>query len=377
MRAAAHARRGEPAERLSDASSSNASSRPRRPTGGRWFRTPPTCRASARSCSAPTRRGRSSANCSPPSEREPVPASQRSAPQYPWHWSAGVLAGLFGTFGMHSQPFDQVAGPAEMTPVVEFHEALEVVRQRHRHQQADARDPRRRHRACSAPTAPARPRCCNSPPASSGPARARCACSGQQAWNNPALNRFIGLCPEQDAFYEWMTGWDFVHTCARLSGLAAARRATRPSTTLDAVGMTPTPGPRDPRLLEGDAAADQDGPGAGPRPRRAVPRRAVHRHRPGRPPRPDGHHPAAGRRGKERARLQPRAARGAVADAEHRAAEPRPAGGRGARPRDSRPDRQASAPHRAGLRRVPAARRPRARVGRRRGRARAGRARAA
>ena len=43
---------------------------------------------------------------------------------------------------------------------------------------------------------------------------------GRKAWNNPALNRRVGLCPEQDAFYEWMTGWDFVHTCARLSGLA-------------------------------------------------------------------------------------------------------------------------------------------------------------
>ena len=37
---------------------------------------------------------------------------------------------------------------------------------------------------------------------------------GQRVWNNAALNCRIGLCPEQDAFYEWMTGWDFVHTCA-------------------------------------------------------------------------------------------------------------------------------------------------------------------
>jgi ABC-2 type transport system ATP-binding protein len=50
---------------------------------------------------------------------------------------------------------------------------------------------------------------------------------GQSVWNNPGLNRYLGLCPEQDAFYEWMTGWDFVYTCARLSGLtrAEARRA--------------------------------------------------------------------------------------------------------------------------------------------------------
>jgi ABC-2 type transport system ATP-binding protein len=61
---------------------------------------------------------------------------------------------------------------------------------------------------------------------------------GQQVWNNPALNRHIGLCPEQDAFYEWMSGWDFVYTSARLGGLSrsAARDAT--ARTIEAVGMT-------------------------------------------------------------------------------------------------------------------------------------------
>src|SRR5215475_15419096 len=42
---------------------------------------------------------------------------------------------------------------------------------------------------------------------------------GQRVWNNPALNRFIGLCPAQDAFYEWMSGLDFVETSARLGGM--------------------------------------------------------------------------------------------------------------------------------------------------------------
>jgi ABC-2 type transport system ATP-binding protein len=60
---------------------------------------------------------------------------------------------------------------------------------------------------------------------------------GQAPWSNPALMRHVGLCPEQDAFYEWMTGFDFVRTCARLTGLgrqagAAAERA------LETVGMT-------------------------------------------------------------------------------------------------------------------------------------------
>jgi ABC-2 type transport system ATP-binding protein len=62
---------------------------------------------------------------------------------------------------------------------------------------------------------------------------------GRPAWNNPALNRAIGLCPEQDAFYEWMTGRDFVTTCARLSGLPRAEAADRAAGALELVGMTP------------------------------------------------------------------------------------------------------------------------------------------
>jgi ABC-2 type transport system ATP-binding protein len=60
---------------------------------------------------------------------------------------------------------------------------------------------------------------------------------GHTTWNNPGLTRHVGLCPEQDAFYEWMTGLDFVRTCARLTGMgreatAAAEKA------LAVVGMT-------------------------------------------------------------------------------------------------------------------------------------------
>jgi ABC-2 type transport system ATP-binding protein len=61
---------------------------------------------------------------------------------------------------------------------------------------------------------------------------------GQKVWNNAALNRMVGLCPEQDAFYEWMTGWDFVHTCARLSGLKRDEAREAAERTLEAVGMT-------------------------------------------------------------------------------------------------------------------------------------------
>jgi ABC-2 type transport system ATP-binding protein len=60
---------------------------------------------------------------------------------------------------------------------------------------------------------------------------------GQPAWNNPGLNRFIGLCPEQDAFYEWMTGWDFVYTCARLSGLPSSEAWDAAARTIESVSM--------------------------------------------------------------------------------------------------------------------------------------------
>jgi ABC-2 type transport system ATP-binding protein len=61
---------------------------------------------------------------------------------------------------------------------------------------------------------------------------------GQPTWNNQGLNRFVGLCPEQDAFYEWMTGWDFVRTCARLSGLGRRSADDAAERALHLVGMT-------------------------------------------------------------------------------------------------------------------------------------------
>src|SRR5436305_3486423 len=62
---------------------------------------------------------------------------------------------------------------------------------------------------------------------------------GQPVWDNPALNRYIGLCPEQDAFYEWMTGLDFVRTCARLTGMGRRDATEAAERALALGGMTP------------------------------------------------------------------------------------------------------------------------------------------
>jgi ABC-2 type transport system ATP-binding protein len=54
---------------------------------------------------------------------------------------------------------------------------------------------------------------------------------GEPIWRNPHLYFQIGFCPEQDAFYDRMTGLEWVRALVRLNGLDeqeaddAARRA--------------------------------------------------------------------------------------------------------------------------------------------------------
>jgi ABC-2 type transport system ATP-binding protein len=61
---------------------------------------------------------------------------------------------------------------------------------------------------------------------------------GHRPWNNAPLNRFIGLCPEQDAFYEWMTGREFLTSCGLLGGLGRSGARKAAERVLEQVGMT-------------------------------------------------------------------------------------------------------------------------------------------
>jgi ABC-2 type transport system ATP-binding protein len=59
---------------------------------------------------------------------------------------------------------------------------------------------------------------------------------GEPIWRNPHLYFQIGFCPEQDAFYERMTGLEWVTALVRLNGLnekEATDAATRALTTVD------------------------------------------------------------------------------------------------------------------------------------------------
>ena len=63
---------------------------------------------------------------------------------------------------------------------------------------------------------------------------------GEPIWGNPHLYFAIGFCPEQDAFYERMTGLEWVSALVRLNGLSdkesddAARRALTAVDLMDA-----------------------------------------------------------------------------------------------------------------------------------------------
>jgi ABC-2 type transport system ATP-binding protein len=72
------------------------------------------------------------------------------------------------------------------------------------------------------------------------PSKGRIQVLGEPIWDNPALYFNIGFCPEQDSFYERMTGLEWVTALVRLNGYgekdadAAAHRALEQVELLDA-----------------------------------------------------------------------------------------------------------------------------------------------
>ncbi len=138
---------------------------------------------------------------------------------------------------MHPQRVNPIPGPAEVTPVVAFHElskwygnviGVNKLTLAIRAGVTGLLGPNGAGKSTLLQLATGQLR----------PSQGTAQVLGRDAWNNPGLNRFIGLCPEQDAFYEWMTGWDFVVTCARLSGLGRREARDAAQQTIESVGMT-------------------------------------------------------------------------------------------------------------------------------------------
>ena len=61
---------------------------------------------------------------------------------------------------------------------------------------------------------------------------------GEPIWGNPGAYRRIGYCPDHDAFYERMTGRDFLTALLGLSGFEGARAAGAAERALDTVGLS-------------------------------------------------------------------------------------------------------------------------------------------
>jgi ABC-2 type transport system ATP-binding protein len=60
---------------------------------------------------------------------------------------------------------------------------------------------------------------------------------GEPIWQNPRLFFRIGFCPEQDAFYERMTGLEWVTALVRLNGAGDAEAAAMAHRALEAVDL--------------------------------------------------------------------------------------------------------------------------------------------
>ena len=65
---------------------------------------------------------------------------------------------------------------------------------------------------------------------------------GEPIWQNPALYYRIGFCPEQDAFYERMTGLEWVSTLVRLNGVSEESAVAMARHAIEMVDLTDAAG---------------------------------------------------------------------------------------------------------------------------------------
>jgi ABC-2 type transport system ATP-binding protein len=70
------------------------------------------------------------------------------------------------------------------------------------------------------------------------PSKGTVSVLGEPIWQNPALFNRIGFCPEQDAFYDRMTGIEWVTALVRLNGLSDDEARAMGVRALEAVELT-------------------------------------------------------------------------------------------------------------------------------------------
>jgi ABC-2 type transport system ATP-binding protein len=70
------------------------------------------------------------------------------------------------------------------------------------------------------------------------PSKGSISVLGEPIWQNPGLYHRIGFCPEQDAFYDRMTGREWVTALARLNGVTEREAAEQAGRAIEAVELT-------------------------------------------------------------------------------------------------------------------------------------------
>lgn len=60
---------------------------------------------------------------------------------------------------------------------------------------------------------------------------------GRPVWNNPSIFEIIGCCPDQETFYESLTGMEFLTFMARLNGLPKSKATERSKEALKIMGL--------------------------------------------------------------------------------------------------------------------------------------------
>jgi len=71
------------------------------------------------------------------------------------------------------------------------------------------------------------------------PSKGQITVFGEPIWGNPALFFRVGFCPEQDAFYERMTGLEWVQALVRLNGYSEAEALSAATAALEKVDLMP------------------------------------------------------------------------------------------------------------------------------------------
>ena len=70
------------------------------------------------------------------------------------------------------------------------------------------------------------------------PSKGSVAVLGEPIWQNPGLYHRIGFCPEQDAFYDRMTGREWVTALVRLNGVTETEAASLAARAIEEVELS-------------------------------------------------------------------------------------------------------------------------------------------